>query len=47
MNPRLVSFSKNINELAVVQPEVFYDARGENIETFDASEYKQLFRSAQ
>ena len=46
MNPRLVSISKNINELAVVQPEVFYDARGENIETFDASEYKQLFRSA-
>ena len=38
-------YNGKISDLKVVQPEVFYDLRGENVETFNEESYKYLVTS--
>jgi len=45
MKAQQLATTGNIKDLIVVQPATFYDTRGENVETFDAEDYKLLFSS--
>jgi dTDP-4-dehydrorhamnose 3,5-epimerase len=43
MNMKSIKKEKNsIKDLLVIEPEVFYDFRGENCETFNVNNYKKL-----
>ena len=42
---KIIYQSNNIKDVITIQPDVFYDNRGENIETFSTRTYKELLRS--
>jgi dTDP-4-dehydrorhamnose 3,5-epimerase len=46
MNPKLVYKSNIIQNLVIIQPNIFYDNRGENFEGYNNKLYKILFKEA-
>ena len=45
MNSKIKECSAIINDLIVIQPESFYDHRGENFETYNDEHYSKMFKS--
>lgn len=45
MKSKVKELSKVINDLIVIQPESFYDHRGENFETYNEEHYSSLVKS--
>ena len=45
MNSKIKECSTIINDLIVIQPDSFYDHRGENFETYNEEHYSKMFRS--
>jgi len=41
---KVIEKSKNIKDLLVIQPEIFYDYRGENTETFNKEDWKRILK---
>ena len=42
--PKRVLQSNKIKDIAIIQPDIHYDNRGENVETFCADYYKKLLK---
>ena len=45
MNSKIKECSTIINDLIVIQPDSFYDHRGENFETYNEEHYSKMFKS--
>jgi dTDP-4-dehydrorhamnose 3,5-epimerase len=45
MNSKIKECSTTINDLIVIQPDSFYDHRGENFETYNEENYSKMFKS--
>jgi dTDP-4-dehydrorhamnose 3,5-epimerase len=45
MKSTIINKNTNIKNLIIIKPESFYDYRGENIQTYDDTEYSQLLEN--